>query len=135
MTLVLVIGCHTRELQGWHLSRCGKASNTVAVLELVLNYRFSSVVQVTRPFLERSHKGLGGTSWDYAQLVSCYGLKQEFITLHCPQQSGMVDRVIRTLKDHCIHRHRFEIQQNAMLVIGDWISFYKNRRPHIRRLA
>jgi putative transposase len=56
--------------------------------------------------------------------VRCYGLKQEFITPHCPRQNGMVARVIRTLKEHCVHRHRFESIQRATRVIGDWISFY-----------
>jgi hypothetical protein len=37
-----------------------------------------------------------------------YGLRQEFITPHNPQQSGMVERVIRTLKEQCVHRNRFE---------------------------
>jgi putative transposase len=31
--------------------------------------------------------------------VRSYRLKQEFITRHCPQQIGMVERVIRTLKE------------------------------------
>lgn len=43
------------------------------------------------------------------QLVLC----QEFITPHCPQQSGMVERVIHTLKEQCLHRHRFETIQNG----------------------
>ncbi|WP_236692544.1 integrase core domain-containing protein, partial [Rhodobacter capsulatus] len=47
-----------------------------------------------------------------------------------PQQNGMVERVIRTLKEQCIHRHRFESIQHANRVIGDWISFYNHRRPH-----
>lgn len=42
----------------------------------------------------------------------------------------MVERVIRTLKEQCIHRHRFEGIQHANRVIGDWISFYNYRRPH-----
>ncbi|WP_198527570.1 hypothetical protein ACTTAL_19255 (plasmid) [Rhodobacter capsulatus] len=33
----------------------------------------------------------------------------------------MVERVIRTLKAQCIHRHRFESTQHANRVIGDWI--------------
>ena len=49
---------------------------------------------------------------------------------HCPQQNGMVERVIRTLKEQCAHRHRFESLQHASRVIGDWISFYNRRRPH-----
>lgn len=58
------------------------------------------------------------------------GVRQEFITPHCPQQNGMVERVIRTLKEQCAHRHRFETLQHASRVIGDWIRFYNHRRPH-----
>ena len=42
----------------------------------------------------------------------------------------MVERVIRTLKEQCIHRRRFESIQHANRVIGDWISFPNHRRPH-----
>lgn len=48
------------------------------------------------------------TSRHYTALVRSYGLRQEFITPHCPQQNGMVERVIPTLKEQCVHRHRFE---------------------------
>ena len=41
-----------------------------------------------------------------------------------------VDRVIRTLKEKCVHRRRFDSIQHAAPVIGDWISFYNTRRPH-----
>jgi putative transposase len=70
------------------------------------------------------------TSRHFTALVRSYGLKQEFITPHCPQQNGMVERGIRTLKEQCVHRHRFESIQHAARVIGDWIGFYNNRRPH-----
>ena len=58
------------------------------------------------------------------------GLKQKFITPHCPQQNGMIERIIRTLKEQCVHRHRFESIQHASRAIEDWIHFYNNRRPH-----
>ncbi|MEX3581747.1 MAG: integrase core domain-containing protein, partial [Burkholderia sp.] len=58
-----------------------------------------------------------------------YRLKQEFITPHCPQQNGMVERVIRTLKEQCVHRHRFESQTHALRVIADWIAFYNLTTP------
>jgi len=47
-----------------------------------------------------------------------------------PQQNGMIERVIRTLKEHCVHRHRFETQQHASRVIAEWIRFYNHRRSH-----
>jgi len=42
----------------------------------------------------------------------------------------LVERVIRTIKEQCVHRHRFESQQHAMRVLGDWIGFYNSRRLH-----
>ncbi|WP_198683452.1 integrase core domain-containing protein [Peristeroidobacter agariperforans] len=72
----------------------------------------------------------GLTSRSYTALVRGYGLQQEFITPHSPEQNGMVERVVRTLKDQCVHRHRFETLQHASRVISDWIGFYNNGRPH-----
>jgi putative transposase len=130
LTLALVMDCHTRQLLGWQLSRSGKATTAGAALEQALIARYGSLGRVSAPFLLRSDNGLVFTSRHYTRLVRGYGLRQEFITPHCPQQNGMVERVIRTLKEQCVHRHRFETQQHAMRVIDDWIQFYNHRRPH-----
>jgi putative transposase len=129
-TLALVIDCHTRELLGWHLSRSGKAKTAESALEQALIARYGTLGRVATPFLLRSDNGLVFTSRSYTALVRSYGLRQEFITPHTPEQNGMVERVIRTLKEQCVHRHRFETLQHASRVIGDWISFYNHRRPH-----
>ena len=130
LTLALVVDCHTRQLLGWQLLRSGKASTAASALEQALITRYGSLGRVTSPFLQRSGNGLVFTSRHYTRLVRSYGLKQEFITPHCPQQNGMVERLIRTLKEQCAHRHRFETQQHAMRVLSDWIQFYNFRRPH-----
>jgi putative transposase len=130
LSLALVMDCHTRELLGWQLSRTGKATTAGAALEQALIARFGSLGRVSTPFLLRSDNGLVFTSQHFRRLTKSYGLQQEFITPHCPQQNGMVERLIRSLKEQCIHRHRFESQQHAMRVIGDWVQFYNNRRPH-----
>jgi len=129
-TLALVIDCHTRELLGWQLSRSGKATTATAALEQALIARYGTLGRVDSPFLLRSDNGLVFTSRTYTRVVKRYGLRQEFITPHCPQQNGTIERVIRTLKEQCAHRHRFETQQHASRVIGDWIRFYNTRRPH-----
>ena len=130
LSLALIIDCHTRELLGWHLSRSGKASTAASALEQALISRFGTLGKVNAPFLLRSDNGLVFTSRKYTRLVRSYGLQQEFITPHCPQQNGMVERVIRTLKEQCVHRHRFESLTHAMRTIGDWIHFYTHKRPH-----
>jgi putative transposase len=100
-------------LLGWQLSRSGKATTAEAALEQALIARFGTLGSVPR----RSCCART-TAWSSPvalhALVRSYGLKQEFITPHCPQQNGMVERLIRTLKEQCIHRHRFESQQHAV---------------------
>ena len=79
-----------------------------SALEQALITRFGTLGRVPDSFLLRSDNGLVFTSRRYTALVRGYGLRQEFITPHCPQQKGMVERVIRSLKEQCIYRHRFE---------------------------
>ena len=142
-TLALVIDCRTRELLGWHLSRSGRATTAASALDRshgppsvrgpwrrALITRFGTLGRVPREFLLRSDNGLVFTSRKFTALVRGYGLKQEFITPHCPQQNGMVERVIRTLKEQCVHRRRFDSIQYAARAIGDWIGFYNHRCPH-----
>jgi len=61
----------------------------------------------------------GSLRQHFRRLTKSYGLQDEFITPHCLQQNGMVERLIRSRKEQCIDRHRFESQQHAMRVIGD----------------
>ena len=42
----------------------------------------------------------------------------------------MVERLIRTIKEQCVHRHRFESLQHANRVLNDWIKFYNEVRLH-----
>ena len=99
LVLALVIDCYTRQLLGWHLARTGKATTAGAALEQALIARYGTLGRVRTSFLLRSDNGLVFTSRHYTRLVRSYGLEQEFITPHCPQQNGLVERVIRTIKE------------------------------------
>ncbi|AFK64668.1 integrase core subunit (plasmid) [Advenella kashmirensis WT001] len=77
-------------------------------LEHALIARFGTLGRVPVPFLLRSDNGLVFTSLRDTALVHSYGLRQKCITPHCPQQNGIVERVILTLKEQCAHGHRFE---------------------------
>ena len=88
------------------------------------------LARVPRQFQLRSDNGFVFTSRIYTRLVRSHGLQQEFITPQCPQKNGMLERLIWSLKEQCLHRHRFEIQLHVMRVVGDWIQFYNHRRLH-----
>lgn len=104
-----------------------------AAREQALITRFGTPGRAPAPSRLRSANGLVFTSRHYTRLVRSYGLLQDLRTPHCPQQSGMLERVVRTLKEQCVLRHRFESQQYPTHVVGDWILFYNQRRPHQAR--
>jgi putative transposase len=72
------------QLMGWQLSRSGRATTATAALEQALIARFGSLGRVDRLFLLRSDNGLVFRSRTYTRMVRSYGLRQEFITPHCP---------------------------------------------------
>jgi transposase InsO family protein len=108
LTLALVIDCYSRNLVGWQLSRSGTVHTAACALEQTTIARYCYLGRTPTPLLLRSDTGLVFTSRRYTQMVRHYGLRQEFNTPHCPSLNGMVERVIRTLKEQCVHRQRFE---------------------------
>lgn len=110
-TLALVIDCHTRELLGWHLSRSGsKACTAGSALEHALIARFGTSGRVPASFLLRSDNGMAWSSLSKAIRLWCavWIAPRVHHAPHCPQQNGMIERVIRTLKEQCALWHRFE---------------------------
>jgi putative transposase len=128
--LALVIDCGDRELIGWRLSRSGKATIAEAALEDALIQRFGLLRKAPRPLTLRSDNGLVFTSKRYRATARLYGLHQEFITLYTPEQNGVMERFIRSLKEECVWLHRFENLEHARKGIGNWIEEYNTERPH-----
>jgi putative transposase len=125
--LDFVMDCHSRALPGWHLARSGRSKIARSVGEHALIVRFSTLGRP--PESLRPDNGLLLT-----RLVRSYGLRQEFITPHSPEQGRIAERLIRTLKDQYVRQRRFETLQHVSRVIGECFVFYNTRRPHYRRL-
>lgn len=64
-------------------------------------------------------------------MVKSYGLQREFITPFSPKQNGTVERVIRTLKDQCVRRYRFETLQYARRVLVSGLAFTTTSGPTV----
>lgn len=122
--------CYTRELLGWHLSRSAKAKAAESALEHALINRLGCLGRVAQLFKLRSDNGLVFCSKTYTKLVKLYGLEQEFITPNTPQQEGMVEQLIRTVKEQRVYHHNFETIRNAERVIANWVEFYNKVRLH-----
>ena len=128
--LALVIDSGSREILGWRLSGRGNAKTAEAALEEALVNRFGYLGIIPGPITLRSDNGLVFTSKRYTATVKAYGLRQEFITPYTPEQNGVIERFIRSLKEECIWQHRFESLANAYSTIGQWLRYYNTQRPH-----
>lgn len=128
--LTLVMDCHTRELLGWRLSPSGNAKAAEAALEEALINRYGILGRAKDDLTLRSDNGLVFTSKRFTKTVYQYGLKQEFIRPHTPQQNGMVERLIRTVKEQCLWLHHFESLEEARQALRKWFHYYNEHRPH-----
>jgi len=128
--VVAVIDCWNREIVGYRVSRSQEAKVAEGALEDALIHRFAMNRSQARGVLLRSDNGLIFTSKRYMKLIHKYGLEPEFITPYTPQQNGVIERFMRSLKEECIWLRLFSCFREAKTIIESWIDEYNTERPH-----
>jgi len=127
---IVVIDCWNREIIGYRISKRQNAYVAAGVLEDALIHRFSGKKSLAHGTCLRSDNGLIFSSKEFLRLVAAYGLDTEYITPYTPEQNGVVERFMRTLKEECIWLHMFASFTEAKRIIEDWIEEYNTERPH-----
>jgi transposase InsO family protein len=69
--------------------------------------RFGSLRGAPPGLKLRHDNGLVFGSRQYVALARDYGLTQEYIAPHTPEQNGLCERFIRTFKEECVWLHCF----------------------------
>lgn len=128
--MVPVIDCCTREILAWELDHTARAKTAERALEGALLNRFGWLHGAPPGLVLRHDNGLVFGSRLYGSTVRQYRLRQEYIAPYTPEQNGLCERFIRTLKEQCVWLHRFSSLQHARTVIGNWINLYNTIRPH-----
>ena len=129
-TLVPVLDCCTRQVLGWELSHTARAKTAERALEQALIGRFGWTHGAPQGLIIRHDNGLVFGSKLYRRIARDYRLHQEFITPYTPQQNGLVERFIRSIKEECVWQHSFESIDGARASIAKWIEWYNADRPH-----
>jgi putative transposase len=129
---VPVIDCCTRQVLGWELAATAKARTAERALENALLARFGHCRAASAGLTVRHDNGLVFGSRRYVATVADYGLSQEYIAPYTPEQNGLCERFIRTLKEEFVWHRRFESIDDARHGIAQWIRFYNGSRPHSR---
>lgn len=125
-----IIDCADRSVAGYCISKRCRAQEAVWALEDACIKRFGVLPCGDAGVVVRSDNGLVFASKLYRRLLKSYGLTQEFIHPHTPEQNGVVEAYHKTFKRECIWQHRFATFDEVLRVVGPWIDNYNNRRPH-----
>lgn len=128
--VIPVIDCWNREIIGYRVSKSQHSRVVEGALEDALIRRFSLNKAQAHGVLLRSDNGLIFSSKRYMKLMGKYGLKPEYIAPYTPEQNGVIERFMRTLKEECIWLHRFTSFAKAKRIIEAWILEYNTERPH-----
>lgn len=129
-SLVPVVDCCTRQVLGWELARTARAKTAERALEAALLNRFGTTRGAPAGLTVRHDNGLVFGSELFRGVARDYGLRQEFITPYTPEQNGLAERFIRSLKEECAWLQNFESLEQARTVIAAWIAWYNGKRPH-----
>jgi len=128
--VVPVLDCYSREVLGWELSHTARAKTAERALEQALINRFGWTGGASKDLTIRHDNGLVFGSRLYCGCAREYGLKQEFITPYTPEDNGLAERFIRSMKEECVWQHRFSSIEEARKEISNWIKWYNEERPH-----
>lgn len=127
-----VLDCADRECVGLNVSQRNDAREAAWALEDALLRRFGALPQGNAAVVLRTDNALVYASELYRDLVCSYGLSQEFILPHTPEQNGVVESFMGTLKLECIWQTRFDTYAQAKAAITAWVKHYNESRPHSR---
>jgi putative transposase len=106
---VPVIDCCTREVLGWELSDSWRAKTAERALESALIGRFGYTRGAPEGLRLRHDNGLAFGSRRYVASVRDYRLTQEYIAPYTPQENGMCERFIRTMKEGFAWQHPWTV--------------------------
>jgi putative transposase len=93
-----VLDCADRECMGWNISQRNDAKEAACVLEDVVLRRFGVAARSRhRPGAANGQRALVCLEL-YRRIAKSYGLSQEFILPHTPEQNGVAESFMGTLK-------------------------------------
>lgn len=127
--LVAVIDCCDRSIIGYEFALRGRSREAERAIENAFFSRINAIGDKAKPVI-RSDNGLIFQSHKFRETCKTYGLSQEFITPHTPEQNGMIERFFRSMKEECVWIKDFTTFKEADSSITEWIKWYNEGRPH-----
>jgi len=120
--LVGIIDIFSRKIVGWSLSPYLDVRPSKEALENALKNGMPEIIN--------SDQGCQFTSNEWIVTVENEGIKISMDGKGRWADNVFIERFWRSAKYECVHLHSFETIPEARKILGDYIKFYNQRRPH-----
>ena len=88
--------------------------------------------KITAELQLHSDQGFQYTSEAYYRLIQSYGIIPSMSRKDNPYDNALAENFFSILKTECVHRVKFQIYQDARLIIDEFIHFYNHERIQLK---
>lgn len=121
--LAVILDAYTRAVRGWAVSRSLSQQLTLAALDLALKQRV--------PFIFHSDQGSQYAAWLHTERLLENAIKISMSDKASPQQNGIVERFIRTVKEEHVDYSEYRGFEDAYRQLKHWLEVtYMTERLH-----
>lgn len=121
--LVAIMDWATRKVLAWKLSNTMHADFCVEALK-------EAMAQYGKPEIFNTDQGSQFTSTEFTSVLLEAGIKISMDGRGRYMDNIFIERLWRSLKYECIFLNEITGGSHAKQLIGDWIDFYNDERPH-----
>ena len=126
-SLVVIIDLFSRKVINYDID---KTFSSTKIMKLFTNAY--SLRNKPNCLMFHSDQGTQYTSYDFRKLLRDLSVNQSFSEAGNPIDNSVAEAFFSCLKREELHQHRFDIIEEANIVINEYIHFYNETRPHAR---
>ena len=121
--LVVIMDWATRTALSWRLSNTADSDFCIEALE-------EALAKYGSPEIFNTDQGSQFTSDDFTQVLKQAGIRISMDGKGRWVDNVFIERLWRSLKYECVYLHAFKDGHQARQLIGEWLRYYNEERPH-----
>lgn len=130
--LHLVTDAYSHKIVGWVLADTLRAAITVEALQQAISQAKAMTNGDLSGLIHHSDRGVQYCCDEYIKVLQSHHISISMTEDYNPTDNAIAERVNGIIKLECVYRQeRFNNIEHAQNVIGRYIQFYNNSRPHM----
>ena len=131
--LHLITDAYSRKIVGWMLADTLRAAITLQALEQAIEQAYAlGVGDSLEGLIHHSDRGVQYCCDDYVSMLQKHHIAISMTEDYKPTDNAIAERMNGIIKEERIYRQKhFESMEHARDMIGRYIHFYNNFRPHM----